>query len=298
MSEYALSYIDPDGMEYALNDGVNTLLRQNGMRGFGVQRVSVATQRTPYTQGVARLGGPYTPEREMQVALQLMASSYSALTALNDTLARNVSAYKDTETLGALKVVTPDGRTRKIDCWMVEWPDPELDGPFSAVVAPVFWAQSPWFYDPTALSETLALAGDGGITFPITFPITFGSTTIDSYVYPENTGDVETWPVIRVNGPGENIELTNDTTGKTVALTAGGGVTLDVDDYVTIDMAAGTVTWYDATAGTTTSVIAKLSTASEFWPLVRGVNTVHGEMTATTTGSIVFTYTLYYQSGR
>lgn len=298
MSEYAVSYIDPDGFEYALNDGTNAYLRQNGLRGFGVQRVQVATQRTPYTQGVARLGGPYTPEREMQVALQLMGTSYSALTAYNDTLARNVSAYKDTDSLGALKVVTPDGRTRKINCWMVEWPDVEQDGPFSGTVAPTFWAESPWFYDPTALTETLALAGDDGVTFPITFPITFASTTIDSYVYPENTGDVETWPTIRVNGPGENITLVNTTTSKTIALTADGGVTLDTGDYVTIDMDDGTVTWYDATDGSTTSVIAKLSTSSEFWPLVRGVNSIHGTMTDAVSASIVLTYTLYYQSGR
>lgn len=298
MSEYLLYYTDPDGFEYALNDGVNAFLRQNGMRGFGVQRVQAATERTPYTQGVARLGGPYTPERELQVALQLTAASYSALTAYNDTLARNVSAYKDTDSLGALRVVTPDGRTRKIDCWMVEWPDPEQDGPFTAVVTPTFWAELPWFYDPTAQSETLALGGNSGITFPITFPITFGSTTIDSYVYPDNAGDVETWPVIRVNGPGANISLTNVTTGKVVALTAGGGVTLDVGDYVTIDMDDGTVTWFDLSGGTTTSVIAKLSTASEFWPLVRGINSVHGVMTSAVSASIVLTYTLYYQSGR
>jgi hypothetical protein len=234
----------------------------------------------------------------MQIGLQLVAASYSALTALNNTLARNVSSYKDEDTLGALKVVTPDGRTRKIDCWMVEWPDLEADGPFTGLVEPTFWAESPWFYDPTALTETLALEGDGGITFPITFPITFGSTTIDSYVYPENTGDVETWPTIRVNGPGENIELTNVTTGKTLALTAGGGVTLAANDYVTIDMDAGTVTWWDNSGGTTTSVIEKLSAASEFWPLVRGENTIHGEMTAAVAASIVLTYTLYYQSGR
>ncbi len=298
MSEYALSYIDPNGIEYALNDGVNSILRQNGMRGFGVQRVEVATERTPYTQGVARLGGPYTPAREMQVALRLAASTYADLVKYNDTLARNVSAYKDTDALGALKVVTPDGRTRKIGCWMVDWPDPEQDGPFSAVVAPTFWAESPWFYDPTDQIETLALGGNSGITFPITFPITFGSTTIDSYVYPDNAGDVETWPTVRVNGPGANIEITNDTTSKTIALTAGGGVTLDAGDYVTIDMDAGTADWYDASTGITTSVLAKLSTASEFWPLVRGVNTLHGEMTGTVSGSIVISFTLYYQSGR
>lgn len=298
MSEYLLYYTDPAGFEYALNDGVNAYLLQNGMRGFGVQRVQVATERTPYTQGVARLGGPYTPAREMQVALQLMAASYSALAAYADTLARNVSAYKDTDSLGALKVVTPDGRTRKTDCWMVEFPDIERDGPFTGVVAPTFWAESPWFYDPTVQSETLALAGDSGITFPITYPITFGSTTIDSYVYPDNTGDVETWPVIRINGPGATISLTNVTTGKVLALTAGGGVTLDAGDYVTIDMDAGTVTWYDASAGTTTSVVDKLSTASEFWPLVRGVNSIHGVMTSAVSASIVLTYTLYYQSGR
>ena len=293
-----LTYTDQNGISYVLNDDISASLVWNGLRGFGMPRLSLATQRVPYQSGAALLGAPYMAPREMRVALDVSKATFDARIAYERTLRRNLSPFKDTDSLGTLTVQdTGNSVTRAIDCWLVEAPDPDEQGPFASTVVLTFFAPDPFFYDPTVQTENLALAGDSGITFPITFPITFGSTTIDSYVYPNNQGDVETWPTIRVNGPGANIELTNDTTGKTLALTTGGGVTLDVGDYVTIDMAEATVTWYDATDGSTTSVIEKLSDASEFWPLVRGVNAVHGEMTATVSGSIVFSYYLYYQSG-
>lgn len=291
-----LTYTDPNGISYVLNDDVNAFLVWGGLRGFGVLRAQPAEQRVPYQDGVD-VQGVYTGPRTMRVALDVSKSSHDALLAWERSLARNLSLYKNVASLGTLTVQdTGNSVTRAIDCWMVECPDPEEIGPFNSTVILSFWAPLPWFYDPTERTETLALQGDGGIQFPVQFPVQFPSTTIDSYVYPNNTGDVETWPTIRIAGPGDNIEITNDTTGKTLSLAYGAGVTLDAGDYVTIDMAAATVEWYDATDGSTNSVIEL--TEGEFWSLVRGVNAIHCKMTSATSGSIRFVFTLFYQSGR
>lgn len=299
VGDITVSYIDPAGYEFALNDNVRCVLAPNGLRGLGVVRAEVPSARVPYTPGLAVLGDPYTPAREVQIGLQILGQDGDTApdwTAYNRQMARNCSAYKESGKMGSLRITEADGVTRQVDCWLVEWPDPERQGPFFGSVAPVFWCPEPWLYDPTLRSESLALSGDGGIIFPITYPITFTSTTVDAYIFPDNQGDVPTWPMLRINGPGANIKIDNITTANVFQLTAGGGVTLDVGDYVTIDMENATVTWYDLSAGTTTSVIAKLSDASEFWELMRGVNQVRVRMTAATSGSVIFSYHLRYQS--
>lgn len=296
MAGYQLSYSDPDGHVYALTDGVTTFLQPGGLHGFGVIRVEPASARRPYRDGVWRIGPPYTPAREMQIALAILANSYSEWVARQRALARAVSAYKNIDELGTLRIVAPDGATRYIDCWLVEWPDPEMTGPLFGIVTPTFWAPEPWFYDPTPETLTIALTNPGGITFPITFPITFTSTTIDTTCDIENTGDVATWPVVRVNGPGANITIENETTGHKIAFTGGTGLVMANGDYIDIDMADGTVSWWDDSAGEFYDATEYLSVDSEYWPLERGVNTIHITMTAASTGSMIISYYHRYHS--
>jgi hypothetical protein len=295
MSGYSLAYIDQNGFEYAITDGIHVFLQPGGLHGFGALRLDAAAARRPYRDGAMPLGRPYTPAREMQVAVALYDVSYAAWVERSRNLARAMSAYKDPDALGTLKVITPDGLERRIDCWLVEWPDPEMTGPTLGVVTATFWAATPWFYDPVPVEEIIALSGAGGITFPVTFPITFEATSINTRVDLENAGDVETWPTVRVNGPGANIVIENETMSKTLALTAGAGLTLDASDYVLVDMAEATVRWWDASAGEFKNATAYLSAASEFWPLRRGANTIHAQMANATSGSMVFTFRRYYQ---
>jgi hypothetical protein len=299
MSEQWL-HIDPNGIIYTLIDGVTT--RYLGDEGFGLENLQPITARTPYTHGAEPLG-LYAPPRELTLAIGLWAASGLLWQAQDNVLARTVSPFGvwdatlERPALHTLRRVTEDGRTRDIDVWLIQYSKPSSgrSGPLWGRRLLRYWAPYPFFYDPTEQTETLALGGDGGIVYPVTFPVTFDSTAIDAYVYPDNQGDIETWPRLRINGPGANIVITNETVDKKVELSAGGGLTLDVGDYVEIDMDAGTIDWYDASAGTTTSILEKMSADSEFWYLVRGVNTIHAVMTAAYTGSIVFNYYLYYQ---
>lgn len=294
MSGYTFYYIDQNGIEYQINDNVDVFLKPGGMRGFGMLKATAQTEQIPYRDGSVLVGNLYTGERKMELALQVMLDDWAEVVAKCNAFRRNCSPYKDPSSLGKLKAVRPDGAMRYIDCWLIEWPDPAGgDGPAATDVTPTFWAPNPFFYDPTQVTQTLAITGDSGITFPITFPITFGSTSIDSYIYPNNTGDVETWPMLRLNGPGSEPVIENEITEKKIELDS---LTLAAGDYVTIDMENATVTWYDASAGTTTSIIEKLSNDSEFWPLARGENVIHVTMTDAVAGSIILSYYLRYLS--
>lgn len=290
-----LSYTDPSGITYVLNDDLTAHLKRGGLTGFGALRPDIATQQVPGVDGV-EVTGVYTGPRTMRVAVDIVADDYDGLLDYVRTMRRSLSLYKDRETPGVLTVEdVGNSVTRSIDCWLTECPDPEYIGPDTAALVYSFWAKVPWFYDPTPASESLAMSG-GGVTFPITFPLTFGATGIDSYAYPNNAGDIETWPTIRIQAAGgEDPELENVTTGKAIALS---GITLDTGDYVEVNMAAGTVMYYDASAyeAEEDSVIELLTDDSEFWNLRRGSNVVHATLGSATSGSITLAHTAYYQS--
>lgn len=296
MADHQFTYIDQAGIVYVLNDGMNVTLKVGGMSGFGVLRPEIATERAPYAHGVAIVGAPVTLDRTMSVALNIKDTSLSAWTARMRALQRATNLYKNPAQMGVLKIVTPDGLTRYSDCWCVEAPDAEQEVPTHGVGIFTFWSNSPWFYDPVAAALTLAVSGAGGIIFPITFPITFPLTTIDEHVVVTNAGDVETWPTVRINGPGVNPTVENETTGKTLAFTAGGGITLDAGDYIDIDMDEATIWLYDASAGTFTEIPEIMSAGSEFWPLAVGDNSLHVTMAGAYSGSVVFGYYNLYMA--
>jgi hypothetical protein len=293
-------HIDPTGIVYTLADGVNSWV--SAYAGFGVDNLEIIGVRAPGQHGQA-FQGIYMPTRTMTVMVDIAHTSAALWRAYDEALRRACSPFKAGSqpaptSYCTLRRVTSDGRTRDIHCWLVSYPEDsaDLDGPLYGKRLLKYAAPDPpFFYDPTAQVLTLSVGGTGGITFPITFPITFTSTAIDETIRPENTGDIETWPTIRLYGPGVNPQIENVTTGYTVNMTGGGGVTLDAGDYLDVAMGLATVTFHDASAGTSTDVTYKMSAASAFWPLIGGVNAVRVRMASSTSGSAVFTFFNYYQ---
>lgn len=291
MNGYLFYYIDPAGVQYTLTDQVRSFLRRGGMRGFGVLRTEIASARRPYRSGALRLGTPYTPPREMQIALEIIHDSYAEWDAYQRAMRRAVSAYKDTNSLGTLRIVRPDGVVRCIDCWLVEWPDPEMDGPLCGVVLLTFWAPDPFFYDPVPRKVSFQLTS-GGLAFPVAFSVTFTPMNIDTRLCPYNAGDVETWPVLVIYGPGTNPAIENETTHQKIAITQ----EMDAGDHITINMDAGTITWYDASEQEENNIIENISDESEFFPLVRGENVLRCTMESAVSGGITCTFYERYES--
>jgi hypothetical protein len=286
-----LTYTDPNGISYVLNDDITARLRWNGLRGFGILRPETLGQRVPYQDGVEALG-LYTGPREMRVALDISAATHAARLAYERAMRRNLSPYKDRSRLGVLTIEdVSNSISRAIACWLTECPDPEETGPFESAILLSFWAPQVFFYDPVPMVEAVAISG-GGLSYPITYPAVYGATGIDSHIYTDNPGDIEAWPMVRIQATGgTDPKIENKTTGRKFELD---GVTLGVGDYVDIDMAEATVVMYDADAGTTASIIEKLSEESEFFPLVCGGNDIHVRLGLATSGSVTLTYYARY----
>jgi len=264
-------YIDPDNVQYLLNDGVNRYLA--GFSGLGYEGGQQIVERVPYLDG-ADHKSMYTAVREISVVLDFVYDAQAELIEAERALRAALNAYKDKDTPGVLRVERA-GTTRDIAAMLVAFAEASADRQvFNSRRALVFHAHDPWFYDPTEVSEAWAMPTQSGMSIPMSIPLSFSASVVTGYITVQNDGDVETWPVIRVDGPSDSPQITNTETGKAMKLTAGGGLLMDAGDYVDIDMENATVQWYDASAGTTTSVLSKVSSDSEFWPLVRGGNRI------------------------
>ncbi len=297
MSEQ-FTHTDPNGTVYTLVDSVNTFFLEEA--GFGLNDLQPISARVPYQHGAAAMG-LYLPPRQFSLLIGIMHDTDAQWRAFDATLLGRLGPFKasvmpDIDDACIVTRTTGDGRVRAIRCFLVGYDtgSAQKNGPLFGKRLITYWAPDPFWYDPTAQESILAISGDGGIEFPITFPIEFPETTIDQRIYVANTGHVETWPTIRINGPGVDPEIENETTGLTLDLSADSGITLDSGDYIDIDMDAATIEWYDATDGSTTNIIQKMSAASSFWPLRVGDNTVHVQMAGAYSGSVVFSYYLRY----
>ncbi len=323
-------WIDPAGMTTLLNDGALWQLADNGLHGFGSIKASVANVRRPYRNGVLTLGGPYTPEREMAIALSGVFSTRALYGAGVRAMRRLLNPYLVTDTPGQLKLIDTDNAvTRQIDCWCVELTDLESEGPIGGIAIPVFWAAEPWFYDPVQQVIVYALDSGPGVFYPIFYDASTGvsyvTADLDSTQIVTNAGDVETWPLLEVLGPGEAVRIKNETTGKVLELSGGAtSLALGVGDSVQIDMDLATVMFYDAyvtalginydaavgvhydgefglrygndTGGWGVNVIEKLSDASEFWPLVPGANSLRVQMSDADAGMMTVSWYNRYLS--
>lgn len=296
MTGYRVSYLNQAGEEHLLNDAVYATIRRDGMVGFEAPEIDLPTYRRPLRDGGRAIGRPYTAPRAFGLITDVLHDSHELLAAYIADKVHRVNPYQDEDTTAAVRVYTPDGRTRQIDV-RASRVEPVYNGPVVAALGYYFYAPYPFFYDPVVQSDTFALSTPGGITFPLTFPITFAPTTIDITHAVSNDGEVATWPVITIYGPGDDPLIENLTSGTKMQLTNDGGIDLDVNDYIAIDMDAATILFHDNSAGTDTYIPQKRTTDSVFWQLLPGDNNIHVTLSNVTVGSVKMEWYEFYRSG-
>lgn len=191
---------------------------------------------------------------------------------------------------GHIRFTTPVGDVRDIECTyqsglgMLEKLG-ETSGLLSQKVTLFFKAHNPYWADPSFISSAYSINAVPNF-FPI-FPmhISTSQVVVDTTIL--NDGDLEAWPIIYIAGPGSVIKLSNLTTGLYTdfgpSSNMGAGQTLIIDTrpgFKTAKMADGL------------NVFSFLTTTSSLWPLVRGSNAIHLEMSGATAGvsQITFTY--------
>lgn len=195
--------------------------------------------------------------------------------------------------VGTLTVYTVDGIRRSLKCLYESGlestsTDTGLDG-FTNTVSFTFRAHDPYWYDiyPVTRKLTSATAPISSF-FPIT-PVRLGGSTIFASYVENNVGDVEAWPVWQVTGPGSNLILFNETTGKSLVVNG--------------DFASGTNFTVDTRPRVATAKTIKMEdgtnlfpqTDGALWSFAPGPNQVIIELTNTTPQTQVnLTYTPGY----
>ena len=252
----ALTFTDADAGVTDLNDGTKFKLRE--VRGAGIPALQHDTVRTPGRDGATYVR-TILDQRFLVVDLWLLATSFADLQVQRRTL---IAALNPKTGVGTLKY-TPDATLYAIDCLVERGVGfTQYRGPLMERATISFRCPDPTWRTLPQNEETIDNSGSG-LSVPITVPLSFadgmGTTVIN------NTGDVDSLPVITVPGACANPIITNTTTDKKLQFV---GLTLSGGETLTIDCDARTAEVDGA------SVIAKLSSDSEFWALEPGNNSV------------------------
>lgn len=139
---------------------------------------------------------------------------------------------------------------------------------------PMFKAFDPYFYDASDTVATFT-TGEQATFFPF-FPLRLSAAEVFVDAHIQNNGDIETWPVWTITGPGSDLRLLDLNRGIETELTSPvGTVTLTEGEQITIDTRPGfkTVTLSDGT-----NLWPYLSPNSALFPLRPGNNAIRVEM--------------------
>jgi hypothetical protein len=274
-----LSWIDASNTEWPFNLETNYLAVE-GLAGLtGMPPVALTESKTPLTDG-ATLRFALTDVRVVDVPLVVVAESYSQLF---DACSALDVALNPKAGPGKLRITSPNGAVRDLNCIYAGGFEHDWSQGFSDHISSVlvFRAHDPYLYDTMATQVGPFLASAAPNFFPIT-PIKLGSSSVLSSFSIDNSGHVDAFPVWTIHGAGSAITLTNNTTGKSLALTGNGGLTLGSSDVLVIDTQARTVLLNGVT-----SQYNKLSFASSLWTLAKGFNSVSVSMTGTNGSSYI-----------
>lgn len=136
----------------------------------------------------------------------------------------------------------------------------------------IFYCNDPYWYETVEQSISMQTIG-GNLTFPMTFPA--GGVTLGNYIQitpsVQNLGDWTTPVKITFQNACTNPKMTKTTTGEYIRLIK----TMVAGDVITIDTTPGNKTvYFTPNGGATVNGINLLDTASTFFSLDPGINTL------------------------
>ncbi len=279
-----ITWVDPYGVETVLT-GQDTREIERGALGLDMPPVSFIEDQVPLQAG-ARLRRVNVGVREVDLPLVLSAASSQALRTALRSLLRLLDPKRGT---GRLRVQTEDGTERELSCRYAGGAEGVGGSPAWRRVVLTFRAVDPYWYARQVTTATFDQGSELATFFPF-FPLRLGSTPIFGDTVIDNTGDVETWPVWTLSGPGTDFTLHNLTTGESLILET----TLNAGEIVTIDTRPGAKTVLKSDG---TSLFGYLSTDSVLWALPLGISSIRLEVTAATAAtSVQLQYQLRYLS--
>lgn len=274
-------WVSADGTIVNLMD-IPSIGVQPGRSGAFMPPVRFSEDAIPYEHG-ARVRNATFGVREVDLPLYLRGESEDALRVAVRALLGKFDPLDDD---GRLRVTRPDGTARELYCRysrggeLVE--DSRNYGITTCRAVITFRAANdPLWYDVNPVNQQFVVGAPVSF-FPGT-PFRLSSSSIFSTSTPiDNTGDVETWPIWILQGPGNNIVLRNLTTGEKTEFQS--SFSLLTGETLTIDTRLGrrSVTKNDGT-----KLYNKLTSDSSLWPIYKGSNNLSVDMQSTTVNSLV-----------
>lgn len=271
MTAEVSQWIDPFG-------AVTTLDVDWEASGRFMPPTKIVTTGVPGQSG-SRLREVRHGERQFKVRVILSSATEPLLRTAQRAMATSMNALNGE---GIYRVQSPLGDVREIKCLLAAGFEveekPGESGPTMQKADLVFQAGDPYWRASSDTSQTFTI----GVTptfFPI-FPIRLTSSQIAVDTSVLNDGDVESWPVWQIAGPGSAITLRNLTTGKQLSLPTGA---LVAGQSLTIDTTPG-VKSIRTDDGVSAWSVLDLSVSS-LWSLAVGSNSIRLEMGGAIAGS-------------
>jgi hypothetical protein len=284
MGEY-LSWVDPTGLETPLN--AEPYVVGWGRTGLWGVPTKIVSQQVPLLDGARFKFVEIDPNRP-KIPLLITGGAGGGEATLAQNRRALFQLLNPKRGIGTLRSYAADGVIRDLPCYYSGGLDSHVEdggarGTGWAIVGLEFDALQPYWQDKDAFTSVYT-PGAASNFFGTFFPLHISPAGVSSSFSLTNTGDAECWPVWTINGPGSAITLTNNTTGKSIALTANGGITLIAGQSVTIDTRPLFKTVKDQSG---TSQFGKMTTASALWSLIIGLNNISLSMTGTGAASSI-----------
>lgn len=235
--------------------------------------VTIHTVRVPQAQG-----GRFRHARHDE-RLATLPVVVPGATAGRDELRRWAKALDPVKGEGTLTVVQGTHPGRQLVCaYEAGLDDFAEEYPHLGLTTLAFRAADPYWQDAAESSVIGTIDPRAYQWFPF-LPLVLGASDVFTAVTIDNTGDVDSWPVVSTVGPGVDLVVANETTGESWSY-------LD-------PIAAGSTLIVDHRPGHKTArlngfnAFGRLTDDSVLWPLVPGPNRISINFDAATTASSV-----------
>jgi hypothetical protein len=251
------------------------------------------SQRGPFQSGASDLGFRLDP-RTINLVLFIYASTLAEADSRRDEVAE---IFKPRTSPVRLRCTRDDGEVREIHGFtegILDFPDtPDQDrlGPTQRLVVPILCPDPIWF-DPTPRLFWFTNLGTSTFAIPmaILFNDTLTSATLNFVGAIDYGGAWQEFPLIRITGPANGLEIINVTTDENLSF----GTNIASSEVVEIDLRYEYKTITSSTTGNAESYLTEDSDKAT-WHLEPGSNVINIVTTGAATSATAVSMTYYHR---
>jgi phage-related protein len=279
-------YYTEDGGNISLNDITNYIVTAS--KGEKMPAVSHLVDEVPGLRGVnfkrAKIG-----QRDVELKITVRGATLSALSTNIRALGTKLEPVIEATTQASYLSWLRDGESvaRKLYCRYYGGL-PQMSSDMIPEGSIIFRAADPYWYGAD-VTQAWNVIASGGAFFPF-FPLQVSHAAVFQTFTITNAGDVESWPVWTVEGPGSDLAFYNTTTNKKLMTTG----SINTGEILTIDTRPGAKYIADANGNRRNNMIVA---GSSMWSLRKGANNIRVELSGADANSeVTLTYAPRYNA--